>query len=175
MALALSQIPIAVTIFEARPATYDLGGGIVLSPNALRVLDKLGVFQQVKDHGYEFDTFAFKDAEGQTTDVYYFGSAAQYGYPALRVERKILLGTMKTMVIERGVDIVYSTEFTRIINESPPDRKVTFELADGSVRTSSILIGADGIHSQVRGYIFPDCVPIYSGFTAINCVVQRYI
>jgi len=35
------------------------------------------------------------------------------------------------------------------------------------------LIGADGIHSQVRGYIFPDCAPIYSGFTAINCVVQR--
>ncbi|PVI00653.1 kynurenine 3-monooxygenase [Periconia macrospinosa] len=145
----------------------------MLSPNALRVLDSLGVFQKVRANSYEFDRFIFKNVEGETTDVYYFGSKEQYGYPALRVERKLLLDTLTAMVTERGVEIAYSQGFTRVISESSTDQSVTFELDDGTVRTSSLLVGADGIHSEVRKYIFPDCAPIYSGFTAINCTVPR--
>ncbi|CAI6288319.1 unnamed protein product [Periconia digitata] len=173
LALALSQASIAVSVFEARPASHDIGGGIMLSPNALRVLDSLGAFQKIRASSYEFDTFVFKNATGETTDVYYFGSTEQYGYPALRVERKILLSTLTMMVRERKVDIEYSKGFVRIISESSKDQTVTFELDDGSTRTCSLLIGADGIHSQVREQIFPSYMPVYSGFTAINCTVPR--
>ena len=46
----------------------------MLSPNALRVLDKLGVYSRVAPKGYHFETLTFNNASHQTTDVYYFGN-----------------------------------------------------------------------------------------------------
>jgi len=43
LALALQQVGIQSTVFEARARPLDIGGAVMLSPNALKVLDKLGV------------------------------------------------------------------------------------------------------------------------------------
>lgn len=51
LALALHQIGIKSTVYEARARPLNIGGAVMLSPNALKVLDKLGVYHTVKSEG----------------------------------------------------------------------------------------------------------------------------
>lgn len=171
LALALKRVNIPCTVYEARAESYDLGGGITLSPNALRILDKLGVYRRVYDKGFHFDTLAFSDGDGNVQDVYYFGSEKLYGYREFRIIRKLLIKELRQTLAEQGVEIQFNKRFTRVIAESAD--RVDFEFADGSTASSALLVGADGIHSTVRDYIVPGLKPVYSGFTAINCVCPR--
>jgi 2-polyprenyl-6-methoxyphenol hydroxylase-like FAD-dependent oxidoreductase len=171
LALALSKVSIPCTVYEARSESYDIGGGITLSPNALRILDKLGVYQRVTDRGFHFDQLAFSDGDGNVNDVYYFGSKELYGYRAFRIIRRLLIQELQTMLKEQDIPIHFNKPFTRVVSETADD--VEIEFADGSTVHATILIGADGIHSSVRRYVFPDVDPVYSGFTAINCVCPR--
>lgn len=171
LALALNRVNISSTVYESRAKSYDLGGGIALSPNALRILDKLGVYERVYNKGHHFDTLAFSDGVGNVKDVYYFGSKKLYGYDAFRIIRKLLIYEIRQMLGEQNVELQFNRHFRKIINEEAD--KVKFEFADGSTASASILVGADGIHSTVRKYIVPELEPVYSGFTAINCTCPR--
>lgn len=143
----------------------------MLSPNALRVLDALGVYERIRNKGYNFEILTFKDEAGQTTDLYYFGHEKLYGYKALRVYRQVLVDELLEMVKERDIPIRYGQKFSQVLSESDDD--VTFEFADGSIESASLLIGADGLHSKVRRYINPSAAPIYSGQLAITCAIPR--
>jgi 2-polyprenyl-6-methoxyphenol hydroxylase-like FAD-dependent oxidoreductase len=59
LALALHQQSIKCTIYEAREAPLNVGGGLMLVPNGLKVLDKLGVYDPLKRRGYNFDRIYF--------------------------------------------------------------------------------------------------------------------
>ncbi|OAT13511.1 hypothetical protein BDBG_17835 [Blastomyces gilchristii SLH14081] len=108
------------------------------------ILDELGVYDRVRDKGYHFDTLAFSDNDGAIKDVYYFGSEKLYGY--------------------RGF---------RIMSIKDSEKEVAIEFADGSVESSDIVVGADGIHSAIRKHIVPDVKPGYSGLMAINSACSR--
>ncbi|KAI1135948.1 kynurenine 3-monooxygenase [Hypoxylon sp. FL0543] len=171
LALALHDLDIRATVYEARSEDFDQGGGVMLSPNALRVLDSIGVYERVLDKSLQFDVLAFKDGRGQTTDEYYFGSAKLYGYQAIRIMRKELLDEMKAMLRESHIPIYYDKRLVTITSDGPYN--VEFAFQNGHVATASLLIGADGIHSTVRGTFLPHAKPTYAGFIGINSVVQR--
>ena len=143
----------------------------MLSPNALRVLDSVGVYKRVRDKSLQFDVLTFKDSQDQTTDEYYFGSEKLYGYQAIRIMRKELLDEMKTMLRERNVPVHYDRKLTAITSDRPD--LVEFCFADGQTASAPLLIGADGIHSAVRGTFLPQVKPVYAGFMGISGVVQR--
>lgn len=49
---------------------------------------------------------------------------------------------------------------------------VTFQFADGLMDYATVLIGADGIYSNLRGYVCPGYSPAYSGQLALSVVTQ---
>ncbi|PGH02629.1 hypothetical protein GX51_04512 [Blastomyces parvus] len=171
LALALQKVNIPCTVYEARAESYEAGGGITLSPNALRILDKLGVYERVRDKGHHFDTLAFSDGDGVIKDIYYFGSERLYGYRGFRIMRQLLINEMKVMLQDYGIYVHFNKQFMRVIKDS--EKEVVIEFADGSVESSAIVVGADGIHSAVRKHIVPDVKPVYSGLMAINSVCPR--
>ena len=63
-ALALRQVGIQSTVFEARARPLNIGGAVMLSPNALKVLDKLGLYNTVKKEGYEFKNLTWQMIDG---------------------------------------------------------------------------------------------------------------
>lgn len=132
----------------------------MLSPNALRILDAIGVFERIRNKGFHFEALTFKDELDKTTDVYYFSQDELYGYKAFRVYRQVLIDEVK-----------YEAKYTHIVAET--SENVEFAFADGSTSTASLLIGADGIYSTLRKAIYPTVKPKYLGFVGITSAVQN--
>ena len=167
LALALKKRGIDTEFFELRNLDYDFGGAIMLSPNALRVLDSIDAYERVRGKGYSFETLEFKhDQDFDRIGTYYFGHEERYGYRALRIYRKVLLHELRQMVQEKGIPIHYGEKFSHVVSED--ETGVTFAFADGKIVKAPLLIGADGIHSKVRQYIDPSVVPVYAGFIGVT-------
>ena len=167
LAMALKRYGMQPKIYELRTPDYDFGGAIMLSPNALRVLDTIGAYERIRNQAFPFETMAFKtDFDFKDTGIYYFGSEEMYGYKAIRIYRKVLLAELRKMVEEEGIPLKYGKKYTQVVFED--DSGVRFAFSDDTEDTAEILIGADGIHSKVRQYIAPDIEPTYSGFLGVT-------
>ncbi|KAF1838456.1 FAD/NAD(P)-binding domain-containing protein [Decorospora gaudefroyi] len=171
LAISLHRQGISCMIYELRQPTVATSGALMLSPNALRILDTLGLYERLYRQGYNFETLEFKNHEQVTTDKYYLGEEKLYRYKALRIYRQSLLTQLRAEVTKLEIPITYGVKFSHVISED--DNGVNFAFFDGIHATADILVGADGIHSTVRKYIGPDVVPRYSGFVAITCALQR--
>src|SRR6202012_3656671 len=172
LALALNKFGIPSKLVELRMPDYDFGGAIMLSPNALRVLDALDAYRRIRSKGFSFQTLTFKnDRDLATTGQYYFGDEEMYGYDALRIYRSVLIAELRAMVQEKGIAIGDGRKVSHIVSEA--EGGVMFAFADGTTETASLLIGADGIHSKVRKYIAPDIVPLYSGSPGFTYAFPR--
>jgi 2-polyprenyl-6-methoxyphenol hydroxylase-like FAD-dependent oxidoreductase len=168
LALSLHKQGISSKIYELRGPDYTFGGAIMLSPNALRVLDSLDVYSRIRNIGFNFETLTFMtdSKPDTTTGTYYFGHEKLYGYKALRIYRRVLLNELRKVAEERGIPILYHRKFTNIVSESAEG--VTFAFDENTVETTPILIGTDGIHSKVRKYLHPEIEPKYAGLIGLT-------
>ncbi|KAJ4251036.1 hypothetical protein NW762_011686 [Fusarium torreyae] len=169
LALTLNQQGIESIAYEQQAAPLDIGGAIMLSPNALRVLDKLGVFERMEPRSYKFEESYFLSQDDKVVDVFEFGNASKYGYSGIRVYRFELIKILLDLVREAGVEVVYGKRFDQIVSET--EESVTWRFADGSEETASLLVGADGIHSRVRSYLYPDLAPKFTNMIGVTAAV----
>ncbi|KAL4922026.1 hypothetical protein BDW62DRAFT_217861 [Aspergillus aurantiobrunneus] len=169
LALALHQQSIPCTLYETRSAPLDIGGAVMLSPNALRILDILGVYQRIRTQGYNFDNVYFRSEHDKALDSYELGGETKYGYRALRIYRNVLIRELSAMLSERHIEINYNKKFTRVIDETPSS--VSWEFEDGSTETATVLVGADGIHSKVRKYLYPELEPLFAKAMGVSAAV----
>ncbi|KAM0550708.1 hypothetical protein ACHAPJ_008773 [Fusarium lateritium] len=169
LALTLHQQGIETIAYEQQAAPLDIGGAVMLSPNALRVLDKLGVFERMEPRSYKFEESYFLSQDDKVVDVFEFGNASKYGYSGIRVYRFELIKILLDLVRKAGVEVVYGKRFDQIVSET--EESVTWRFADGSEETASLLVGADGIHSRVRSYLYPDLAPKFTNMVGVTAAV----
>ncbi|KAF9878902.1 kynurenine 3-monooxygenase [Colletotrichum karsti] len=174
LALTLASHSIHSTIYEMRPETplpHHAGGGMMLCPNALRILDSLGLYEPLLQHAFPFDYVYYKDVDEKTVDRYPMGGVAQFGYQAVRIFRQELIEVLAGACRERGVvRIEHGMRFTRVVGET--EAGVEFEFEGGERRNASLLVGADGIHSKVRGaHVAPEARPGFVGLAALTFAV----
>ncbi|KAF4953291.1 hypothetical protein FSARC_12431 [Fusarium sarcochroum] len=169
LALTLHQQGIESVAYEQQAAPLDIGGAIMLSPNALRVLDKLGVFERMEPRSYKFEESYFLSQDNKVADVFEFGNASKYGYSGIRVYRFELIKILLDLVREVGVKVEYGKRFDQIVSET--EERVTWHFTDGSEETASLLVGADGIHSRVRSYLYPDLAPKFTNMVGVTAAV----
>jgi 2-polyprenyl-6-methoxyphenol hydroxylase-like FAD-dependent oxidoreductase len=168
LALALQQVGIQSTVYEARARPLNIGGAVMLSPNALKVLDKLGVYNNVKKEGYEFKNLTWQTIDGSKRERQEFGDEEKYGYDALRVHRYILINALIEATKHAGVHVIFGKKF---ISAAERQDGVDISFEDGTTTTSSILIGADGIHSTVRRLLYPDLTPKFLNLAGVTAAV----
>ncbi|CAL5873018.1 uncharacterized protein PFLUO_LOCUS7287 [Penicillium psychrofluorescens] len=133
----------------------------------MKTLDAVGLLDPICSNGYRFQKLTFRNNQHQYLDAYEVGNRKLYGHDSFRVYRQDILSTLREKVQETGISIVYSQRFSHVVCET--DENVTFAFVDGSQQTTNILIGADGIHSAVRGYLCPEIQPVWSKMVAIFC------
>ncbi|KAI9654499.1 MAG: hypothetical protein M1821_006589 [Bathelium mastoideum] len=170
LALALHQQGINTSIYEARDAPLDIGGGLMLTPNGLKVLEKLGIYESLNTQGYNFDRIYFQDGDsGRILETIEYGGLERYGIRALRTYRRTVLKELLAKAHADGIPIHFGRKFIHIVSETEDD--VTWEFTDGTTETASLLIGADGIHSTVRQYLAPAVEPTFGSMAAIVAAI----
>lgn len=170
LALALHQQGINSTVYESRHAPLNIGGAVMLSPNGLQVLDALGLYQDVRRNGFDFDELEIQSTDGGLLEVYEFGNEKKYGYPANRIYRYELVDLILSKIRAEGIPVVYRHRFSHVVEETAD--YVTWQTEDGEKLKASCLVGADGIHSSVRKYFYPDLVPKFTNMAGISASVS---
>ncbi|KAL1846273.1 hypothetical protein Plec18167_005887 [Paecilomyces lecythidis] len=164
LALALHQRSIPCRLYESRTEdAKGLGSGVTLTPNGLKVLDHLGIYERIAPKSYQRETFALKNAEGRKVRDVHVSTEALYGYKTCRMYRQLLLEELRAALKERGIPVEYGAKFEKVLEETTDG--VTFRV-NGRTDRASLLIGVDGIHSAVRKHLTSD-LPTYTGIACV--------
>ena len=167
MTLALSlakEGSILPSIYELRQEGDNRGANIALAPNGLRVLDHVGIYDQIRTKGFNFESVTTYNARGQHLGSFLNGSRRYYGYPALRIHRSLVHQGLLDKVKEQGIPIYNNMRLLTVEGETDNGVKLIFE--NGQTVEADFAIGADGIHSRMRPYIV-DAELVYSGSIGI--------
>jgi salicylate hydroxylase len=168
-ALALTKHNrLRVQIYELRSGPSPLGGAINLTPNAMRLLDYLGVsLASVGAEVPAIEIFSMRD--GRRRAQLDFSDVSRFRFMARRVRRADLIGALTAALEREGVEVRYGMRAARIADEAGGPVAVTF--ADGTTATGDLLLGCDGIHSVARmAYIDPTRAPTYTGIATATGV-----
>lgn len=164
MAIVLDRENISFDVYEMRApdAAHAVGGSVVLSPNALRLIENMGFFERLV--GMPWQEIITFDDQLNVRSKHYLGSKQLYGYDALRVVRQTLIEEMKNLLHERGVHhrIHWNSKLKRIPTDD--SNGVELELENGDRHRTDFLIRSDGIHSRVRRHVAPNVPSQYAGY-----------
>lgn len=167
-AIALARIAgVQATVFEQASKLGEVGAGVTVAPNASRVLDKIGVLEQVKRAGAVPDGHGvYQDAMGNlVTDAAWEDSARQY--QNIGMYRPDLINVLAQEVAPDTVRLGH-----RLTSIQTLDSRVRVEFQNGVQEEFDAVIGADGIHSVVRKSVGQSPDPVYSGYIAYRGVVD---
>jgi salicylate hydroxylase len=171
-ALALARAGQTVRVLEQAAAFGEIGAGIQLAPNALRVLDSLGVLDHVFEHAVFPDYAVMIDAlSGQEITRVDLGPGfvKRYGYRYLVVHRQDLLEALLRGCREyANIDLVTGCTVQSFTQHA---EGVEVHCADGTTQRGSALVGADGLRSPVRDQLLGDGPPRFAGHLCYRGVV----
>ena len=167
-ALTLEQIGVPFIVFESVEEIRPLGVGINLQPNAVRELYDLGIGANDLDGvGVPAREWALVGLNGNDIYAEPRGELAGYNWPQYAVHRglfhMLLLDTLRQRVGEGSIRLGHRV--TGYENNADGTVSALIERADvtSGRETGTLLIGADGIHSAVRGQMHPGQPPIHWG------------
>jgi FAD-dependent urate hydroxylase len=155
-----------VEIIERAAAPMSEGTGIYLPGNAVRALSGLGLGTQVAEHAVCIERQRFADHQGRLLfDVEMAGVWNGVG-PCLALHRAELHQVLLAGV--RDVPIRWGRSLQAVAVE---DAGVTVKFSDGVSGRYDLVLGADGLHSTVRGLVFDAPAPRPVGQYARRFVV----
>lgn len=166
-ALALAKRGLRVHVLEKAPRFTEIGAGIQLAPNALRVLDRLGVLDAVLANAVQPPKAVLMNAvTGKPITAIDFGARfrAAYGYPYIVTHRTDVLDAVLDGC--RTETLVRLETSRRVTSVCDGDDTAIVSCADGTVYETDALIGADGIWSVVRDHTVGDGEPCHVGHVA---------
>ncbi|MFC7615106.1 FAD-dependent monooxygenase [Actinokineospora soli] len=145
-AIALRARGIDVEVLEAAPAPRAEGGGLGLASNATKVLAALGLDLPKAGIGQVCTGFSLRTARGaDLRELPIRAIAEELGSPVVNVRRGDLLTFLRDSLADTPVH--YGARVDRYDHDTTA---VRVTLADGTVHTGDVLVGADGIRSAVR-------------------------
>jgi len=163
-ALVLRQRGIDALLFEQAEAFQQVGAGIQISSNAARILRTLGLGEAMARVAVFPDGRDYR-AWDTGERLYWTPLGAQaeahFGAPYYHVHRADLLDVLLGGLGHEGFRLN-----ARVDGFAQDADGVTVALADGTTEAGDILVGADGIHSTVRGQLFGQEQPRYTGNVA---------
>lgn len=153
-ALAFAERGFPVRLFEQTRQLEAAGAGLQLSPNATRILRRLGVLDRLLPNAVRPQAVVLKDA-GSLRELARvpLGQAAEqrWGAPYLVAHRADLQAALMAAVAQRpDIELVTGARVTGIAT-GPQSLVATVE-ADGKATQAAggLLLGADGVWSSVR-------------------------
>src|SRR6266516_2747145 len=151
-ALSLLRAGRNVQVYERARTISEVGAGIAVSPNATRILHRLGLTRALENSGVK--TVAWHDRrwdDGRTLLRSPIAGAMEsaFGFPLYHMHRADLINALfRAVPPER----VHTGDTLKTFVEAGD--RVEAEFQNGAHIRVDALVGADGIHSVVRQELF---------------------
>ena len=155
---ALIAHGLSVSLYEQAPALGEVGAGVFLTPNSVRHLERVGLGPAVekwgarvgpKSHYFRHDGVPI--APVQVSDS--SGWNATFGMHRADLVA-LLAGGVPAGVVHCG---------HRTIGFEQVGDVAHVQFANGACAEADVVVGADGIHSVLRPYVFPPSEPVFHG------------
>jgi len=164
----LSRAGIEVAVYEAAAELREIGAGVALHANAMRVLRAIGVEDAVRKvagrsqwqitRNWKTGRVISKSSRQQ--------QAAAFGLLGATVHRADLLDVLAD-ALPAGI-VTLGKRCTDVL----PDGDIAVaRFADGGEIEADIIVGADGIHSPVRASLFGPDAPRFTGKICYRSVI----
>lgn len=165
--IALKQAGYDVEIYDRVHDLRPAGAGISLWSNGVKVLNRLGLGQDIAAIGGQMDRMEYRTAAGDLLNqidlmplLYQVG---QRPYPVSRTE-------LQQMLLQTFPGEVHLGHRCIAIDQDEDRVMALFE--NGHTATGDVLIAADGIHSVCRKYVLgTEATPQYAGYVNWNGLV----
>ncbi|QOV33836.1 FAD-dependent monooxygenase [Streptomyces ferrugineus] len=169
----LRRAGLTATVFEQASAFTEVGAGLIVAPNAVRLLRRLGVMEGLLRRAVPLEwAWEFRRwADGGVLSVERLSGVCErlYGERTYTVHRADLLDAVRSAVPDDWVRL--GARCTSV--DTGPDGAL-LGFADGSRVEADVVIGADGVHSVVRGAVADPAPPEHSGICAFRTVVPAH-
>jgi salicylate hydroxylase len=157
-----------VSVYEQASALGEIGAGVFVTPNAVRHLERVGLAAAVEKWG----------ARVGPGSCYF----RHDGTPIAPVQVSDASGWNATFGMHRAdfvdflaanlpVGIVHTGH--RAIGFEQNDDVARVKFANGVTAEAEVVIAADGIHSELRSYVFPPSKPVFHGTISYRGLVSR--
>jgi len=157
VAIALRRGGIDPHVVEIRSALGEIGAGIHLPGNGVRALYQLGVGKAAKEAGHPFASRLSFEAGGRLLFEEEVG--AVWGPEGFHLG--IYRPTLHALLLgAANVEVRLGVEVTTIDQD---ERSARVGFSDGTQDEFDVVIGADGVHSQVRRLAVSPAPPAYGG------------
>ncbi len=165
---ALIAHGLEVSVYEQAPALGEVGAGVYVTPNAVRQLQRVGLGAAVEKWGalvgpksryYRHDGSPI--APVQVTDA--SGWRANFGMHRADFVDFLAAG-LPAGVVRCG---------HRAIGCEQAGNVARVRFANGAFAEGDVVVGADGIHSELRPFVFPPSKPVFHGTISYRGLVSR--
>ncbi len=171
-AIALAKRGVEVDLAEIRGAWEGgAGHGITLQGNALRSFKVVGVWDEVRDHGFAFDLVRLSRADG--SPIVAVPTPPTGGPdlpPTLGALRSDLQRILAAAVYKAGVRVRLGVT---IAGWSIEPATVQVTLTDGTTQQYDLVVGADGIRSATRARLGIETAPAPTGMSIWRVLADR--
>jgi salicylate hydroxylase len=168
-ALALRQAGFDVDVHEQAAELTEVGGGINMAPNAVRVLRRLGLAPGLDRDGVRpLTAHQRRWWDGSTLQKAPVNPLCEelYGAPHLTIHRRDLLAVIASGFPAERVHLGH-----RLAGFTDHGDRVEAWFENGARIEVDVLVGADGIHSTVQSQLFGDEAPVFAGCVAYRGLV----
>ncbi|MGC9539061.1 FAD-dependent monooxygenase [Streptomyces sp. UG1] len=173
VAAFLRRAGLTATVYEQASALTEVGAGLIVAPNAVRLLRRLGVMERLLRRAVPLEwAWEFRRwADGGVLSVERLSGVCErlYGERTYTVHRADLLDAVRSAVPDDWVRLG-----ARCASVDAGSDGALIGFADGSRVEADVVIGADGVHSVVRGAVAGPAPPEYSGICAFRTVVPAH-
>jgi salicylate hydroxylase len=163
-AVALLRAGIDVQVHEQAQQLAEVGAGVSLAPNGLRMLKRLGVGEGIARAGARYAAAQLRLSDGRAVrhEPYQFAVPGQN----VGIHRADLLALLAGQLPPGAVRTGH-----RCTGFRQDAGRATAVFADGTTATADAVIGADGIHSVLQGFVVAPAEPVFSGVVAYRGLV----
>ena len=173
-AVAAARAGAAVKLLEQAQAFGEVGAGIQLGPNVVRVLQQWGLETALRRVAAFPERLEVRSAlTAQVLGVLVLGAraVARYGAPYATVARVDLHSLLLQAAQEHAdVDLQLHAVLASVQQDA---QQVELQTTQGTRICTPLLVGADGLWSRVREHLLPDSQPRATGHLAFRAMVPQ--
>ena len=157
-AICLQKIGWDVTVFEQAVQIFEIGAGVQLSPNGVKILQEIGVMPLLERSLFEPEFIEIRIGKSGKKIIRIPMkniSVDRWGARFIQIHRADLITALQTKLNKLIPNSIHTNK--KVISYQNLDGAAIIRLKNGAVHKADLVIGADGIHSTIRSQMMgPD-------------------